>query len=87
MHHGHNSPKHTVVVSSSKHIGKLNLGSLKASKARPKSSTARRYKDRQGKTRYAGTKDLKLSQMLAAEQVNVNVLNCPLRACNDAVSS
>ena len=66
MHHGSKSPKHTVVVSSSKHISKLDLGSLKVTKLKKKSTTTRRYIDHAGKRRYCGTKALKETQKLTS---------------------
>ena len=57
-----------MVVSSSKHIKKLDLGSLRATKRRPKSTTTRRYIERAGKKRYVGTRALKLSQILSWNQ-------------------
>ena len=65
-HHGSKSPKRTVVVSSSRHISRLDLGSLKVTKLKKKSTTTRRYIDHAGKRRYCGTKALKETQKLTS---------------------
>lgn len=66
IHHGGSSPKRTMVVSNSRHVGKLNLGTLKLKKGgkAAKSTTTRRYIDKNGKARFVGTADLKRSQNL-----------------------
>ena len=67
--HGHPSPKHTMVIGNTKLLSRLNLGRLRtrAGGKPAKSKTTRRYKDKNGKTRFHGTSELKRSQRLVGQ--------------------
>ena len=63
-HWGHPTPKPTLLVSNSPQIASLSKGKLRKSQKRSEFKTAIVYQDKQGKTRYKGSKILRSTQIL-----------------------
>ena len=60
----HQTPKRTLLWSTSRAIGLFNLGTLTKHNYRSLVSTTKRYRDKQGKVRYQGSDALKGTQHL-----------------------
>ena len=60
----HQSPKRTLLWSTSRAVGLFNLGTLTKHNYRCKVSTSKRYKDKHGRVRYQGSDALKGTQYL-----------------------
>ena len=63
---GHYMPKRTKIWSNSALIRKFETGKLKKRKGKKKASGVRKYQDKKGKTRVAGSALLKKSQQLVS---------------------
>ena len=71
----HQTPKRTLLWSTSRAVGCLNLGALSKT-FKSKASTTKRYKDKQGRARYQGSDQLKQTQPLVLKILR----SCPTEA-------